>query len=158
LSNSTEKGDGQKKFIDTLLEKKRSSGAISGVFWSCGVIYGDVLRYLVTPCLIPCEIVMHEMQIAAFMQSLPIVVGRCVGDRLELMIDRTCFHLAKSPSICTTLTRLPQCRNSQRNTCASDIPQKSIIYVQHVVILISPNGIMDAPARLRNFNGCQRQV
>jgi hypothetical protein len=111
LSNSTEKGDGQKKFIDILLEKKRSSGAISGVFWSRGVIYGDVLRYLVTPCLIPCEIVMHEMQIAAFMQSLPIVVGRCVGDRLELMIDRTCFHLAKSPSICTTLTSLPQCRN-----------------------------------------------
>jgi hypothetical protein len=40
LSNSTEKGEGQKKFIDPLLEKKRSSGVISGVFWSRGVIYG----------------------------------------------------------------------------------------------------------------------
>jgi hypothetical protein len=58
-----------------------------------------------------CEIVMHEMQIAAFMQSLPIVVGRCIG---------------KSPSICTTITRLPHAGTSQRNTCASDIPQKSI--------------------------------
>jgi hypothetical protein len=93
LFNSTGKGDDQKKFIDALLEKKRSSGAISGVLWSHGAIYGDILRYLVTPCLIPCEIVMHEMQIAVFMQSPPIVVGRCVGDRLELMIDRTCFHL-----------------------------------------------------------------
>jgi hypothetical protein len=52
LSNSTERGDGQKKFIDTLLERNRSSGAIFGVLWSHGVIYGDVLRYLVTPCLI----------------------------------------------------------------------------------------------------------
>lgn len=94
LSNSTEKGDGQKKVIGNLLGKKRASGVISGVLWSRGVIYGDVLRYLVTSCLIPCEIVMHEMQIAAFMQSLRIVVGRRVDDRLELMIDRTCFHLA----------------------------------------------------------------
>jgi hypothetical protein len=127
LSNSTKRGDGQKKFIDALLEKKRSSGAISGVLWSHGAIYGDVLRYLVTPCLIPCEIVMHEMQIAAFMQSLPIVVGRCIRDRLELMIDRICFHLA---NLLAYVRRLRGCMQEQaREILVPPTYRKRVLYM-----------------------------
>jgi len=77
LSNSPEK-ETVRKSLSTLFWTRNGLAGRFPEFSGVVALYtstGDVLRYRVTPCLIPCEIVMHEMQMAAFMQSLAITAN-----------------------------------------------------------------------------------